>query len=189
MAAIAETDEMSRPSTAREWPRGIELAPLRTNADPRGDFTEIYREIWQLEVRPVQWNLVRSGAGVLRGVHLHLAHDEFYLLAEGEALIGFKDLRRRSPTHGRAAFVRLGGARLELVTIPRGIAHGLFFERPSVLISGVSAFHDPADDLACRWDDPALGMAWPIRAPLLSERDAEAPALAAMLAEIDRVGL
>lgn len=170
-------------------PDGVALRPLPPNRDERGAFTEIFRESWQTGIVPVQWNMVRSHASVLRGVHLHLHHDEVYVLPEGDALIGLKDLRRRTATRGVTGFVRLAASRPQLLTVPRGLAHGLYFITSSLLLSGVTAFYNPEDEIGCRWDDPDLGIAWPVANPSLSERDSTAPTLAFLQAAVDRAGL
>ena len=78
--------------------------------------------------------------------------------------------------------VELGGETLASLRIPPGVAHGFLFSEPSLMAYAVSAYWDPADEIACRWDDPALGIDWPSDRPLLSPRDAAAPPLAEILA-------
>jgi len=63
------------------------------------------------------------------------------------------------------------------VSIPTGVAHGFYFHEPSVHLYAVSHYWDPADELACHWTDPDLGIPWPAAEPILSERDAAAGTL------------
>lgn len=167
-------------------PKGVGVLELRDHADDRGAFTEIFRSSWGIGVDPVQWNVVRSEANVLRGVHVHPRHDDLLTIASGRATIGVRDLRRDSRTFGLATRVTLSGDDPGLIRIPHGVAHGFFFLEPSIHVYAVSHAWDPADERLCRWDDPALGIDWPVAAdPKLSDRDASAPGLAEMIESID----
>jgi dTDP-4-dehydrorhamnose 3,5-epimerase len=167
-------------------PAGVTRHGLSPAADARGSFTEIFRETWPLGIRPLQWGLLQSRAGVLRGVHVHPRHDEFILVAVGAMLLGLKDLRRDSPSFGLAALLNLSGERPELVTLPHGVAHGFYHATDTSLLLATSQYYDPTDDLGCQWADPALGIPWPVRNPELSERDRKAPPFAELMAELDR---
>jgi dTDP-4-dehydrorhamnose 3,5-epimerase len=152
-------------------PHGVSLRPLTPHMDDRGVFTELFRDSWELEVAPAQWNVVRSEANVLRGVHAHLRHDDYLTLVVGRATIGLHDLRPASPTEGLGVAVELDAREPAALTIPTGVAHGFYFHEPSVHVYAVSHEFDPADELGCRWDDPALRIDWPCREPLVSPRD------------------
>jgi dTDP-4-dehydrorhamnose 3,5-epimerase len=137
--------------------------------------TEAFRDEWGLP-RPVQWNLVHSEAGVLRGVHVHLRHHDYLVLAQGRMTLGLHDLRP-----GAAA----GGLALELdasapvgIAVPPGVAHGFYFPEPAVYFYSVTSYWDPADELGCRWDDAEIP--WPAAPSLLSERDERAGSLKAV---------
>ncbi|MGH7819953.1 MAG: dTDP-4-dehydrorhamnose 3,5-epimerase family protein, partial [Candidatus Binatia bacterium] len=120
MAAIgAEAERMrGRSEAAGAGLHGVERRRLETHPDARGTFTEMFRESWDCGVRPVQWSLARSRAGVLRGVHVHLVHDDYLVIVDGRAAIGLRDLRRGSPTEGRAALVELSADDLAALVIP-----------------------------------------------------------------------
>lgn len=165
-------------------PHGVRTHDLAVHEDERGSFAEIFRAEWSTITVPLQWNYVRSRAGVLRGVHVHVRHFDYLLLAEGEAAIGLYDLRDESPTAGLAAVVRMSGARPQAIEFPPGVAHGFLFIEPSVHIYAVSHYWDLADELGCAWDDPGLGIEWPIVPEHLSERDADAPSLAALRGQL-----
>jgi dTDP-4-dehydrorhamnose 3,5-epimerase len=152
-------------------PDRVALRPLAPHADDRGVFTELFRDSWALDVEPVQWNAVRSEANVLRGVHGHLRHEDYLTLVAGRATIGLHDLRPGSRTEGLGATVELDARKPAALVIPTGVAHGFYFHEPSVHVYAVSHEFDPADELGCRWDDPALGIEWPCAEPLLSQRD------------------
>jgi dTDP-4-dehydrorhamnose 3,5-epimerase len=158
-------------------PHGLRLSPLEPHRDERGTFLELYREEWGVDVEPVQWNAVHTEAGVLRGVHVHPVHDDYLTVVRGRATIGVRDLRDGSPTEGVAACVELGAERPAAISIPHGVAHGFYFHEPSTHIYAVSDYWDLADELGCRWDDPALAIPWPQDEAHISPRDEALPTL------------
>jgi dTDP-4-dehydrorhamnose 3,5-epimerase len=166
-------------------PQGTVFVPLTAHADERGVFTELYRVEWGTGVTPVQWNAVRSEAGVLRGVHVHLRHDDYLTVPAGRASIGLRDLRRGSPTEGLASVVELGAESPGALVIPHGVAHGFYFHEPSLHVYAVTEYWDPADELSCHWADPELGIPWPARTALVSERDAQSQSLQELLAQLE----
>jgi dTDP-4-dehydrorhamnose 3,5-epimerase len=152
-------------------PHDVSLLELTPHADDRGVFTELFRVSWEPGVAPTQWNAVRSEPNVLRGVHVHLRHTDYLTVVAGKATIGLHDLRSGSPTEGLGTTVELDATAPAALVIPVGVAHGFYFHEPSIHVYAVSHEFDPADELGCRWDDPALDIAWPCTDPLLSERD------------------
>ena len=161
-------------------PRGVTLHRLEPHADDRGVFTELFRESWELPVKPVQWNIVQSQANVLRGVHAHVRHLDFLTVVAGRATIALHDLREEAGSEGLAATVELTAADPHAILIPTGVAHGFYFHEPSVHVYSVSHEWDPSDELGCRWDDPDLGIDWPCSEPIVSERDRSAAPLSAL---------
>jgi len=153
-------------------PAGVRIRELDPHADSRGVFTELFRSSWELDVRPVQWNAVRSDANVLRGVHVHLRHSDYLTVPCGKAFVGLHDMRHASTTAGLSTLVELGDDSPCGVTIPPGVAHGFYFTEPSLHVYAVSHEWDPDDELGCRWDDPELGIPWPCTSPHVSARDA-----------------
>ncbi len=75
---------------------GVNLRLLEEQHDVRGSFTEVYRDSWGLPIAPAQWSVVRSVAGTMRGMHLHLRHSEYFLCISGRACVGLYDLRPAS---------------------------------------------------------------------------------------------
>lgn len=155
-----------------DLPSGLVVRLLDPHEDERGCFTELFRQEWGLGVEPIQWNAVRSESGVLRGVHVHLRHSDYLTVPVGRATIGLRDLRHSSSTFGLTATVELGEARPAALGIPPGVAHGFYFHVRSLHVYAVSHYWDKSDELGCRWDDPALAIAWPEEPSLLSTRDA-----------------
>jgi dTDP-4-dehydrorhamnose 3,5-epimerase len=174
-----------RESPMMNLPDGVALRPLNMNRDSRGSFTELFRNEWDTGVLPVQWNAVSSNAGTLRGVHLHPRHDDYLVTLKGRVSVGLRDLRRDSPTKGMSVLIGLSEDPLTALLIPHGVAHGFYFHEPSLHLYAVTTYWDTADELACRWDDPELEITWPAEPAHVSERDATAPSLAELLAELE----
>jgi dTDP-4-dehydrorhamnose 3,5-epimerase len=168
-------------------PRDVRLSPLEPHRDERGTFLELFREEWETDVKPVQWNAVDSEAGVLRGVHVHPRHDDYLTVVRGRVTIGLKDLRPESPSEGFAACVELSAERPAAISIPHGVAHGFYFHQASTHIYAVSHYWDLSDELGCRWDDASLEIPWPQSEAHISTRDAELPPLAELRAEFESV--
>ena len=169
----------SIPSTAgvrTGLPDGVAVRLLEPHADDRGTFTEIFRAAWDSSIDGVQWNVVRSGAGVLRGVHVHPRHDDYLTVIEGSATIGLLDLREGARDRVGTT-VDLRADTPSAITIPHGVAHGFYFHEPSLHVYAVSSYWSPEDELGCRWDDPGLRIPWPVSEAVISERDASLPAL------------
>ncbi len=179
---LARRGHASEP--AGHLPEGTFVRPLEGHPDDRGSFTEIFRACWPTGVRPVQWNLVRSRPGVLRGVHVHVKHADYLVVLEGQASIGLRDLRDESVTSGRAAVVELDGDAPAAITIPPGVAHGFYFHSRAIHIYAVTEYWDPEDELGCHWSDPDLGIPWEVSPRALSPRDASAPPLSVLLRDL-----
>ena len=166
-------------------PTGVALRPLTMNRDSRGSFTEVFRDEWNIGLSPVQWNAVSSEAGTLRGVHLHIRHDDYLTTLRGRACVGLRDLRCGSATEGLSVLVELTEDPLTALLIPHGVAHGFYFPEPSLHLYGVTKYWDVGDELACHWADPELGIPWPGEPTIVSERDATAPSLGQLLDELE----
>jgi len=173
---------VSRARAEMELPSGVQLVPLEVRGDERGELTEIFRDEWPLAMDPVQWNLVRSREGTLRGVHVHWRHSDYLVVVRGVATIGLLDLRPGATTP--PAVVALAEDRPAALLTPAGVAHGFYFHTDAVHVYAVSSYWDAADELGCRWDDPELGIPWPATPLWLSERDRSLPSLAQLRDEL-----
>jgi dTDP-4-dehydrorhamnose 3,5-epimerase len=169
----------------RGLPHGVVWRELTTHADHRGDLTELFRAEWHKGPVPVQWNFVRSDKNVLRGVHVHPRHDDYLIVLHHRMVLGLKDLRRESPTHDLGSMVELEGERLSAIHIPHGVAHGFYLPSEALYIYAVNRYWDRSDELRCRWDDPELGLHWPMDSPVLSEADRTAGTLSAMKRDLE----
>ena len=178
------TSGSTAPNLAQIMLRGVVVHPLTSRTDNRGTFTEAFRREWGLEVDPVQWNVVKSDKGAMRGVHLHPRHTDMLVVTGGHATIGLHDLRSGCATNGMSATFDVSGDDMCAVVIPSGIAHGFLFHEPTVTIYAVSRYWDVEDELAVHWAEPGLGIEWPFVPNLVSERDASAGSLSALVAQL-----
>lgn len=166
---------------------GVELHGVNRHSDPRGSFAEVFQTYWNSCIDPVQWSFVESGAHVLRGMHLHLRHDEYFCCLQGRALVGLRDLRPESPTQDQWSLYELRGDTPAALTFPRGILHGWYFPERSLHIQAVSeAYRDygPDDNWGCHWADPELEIPWPQTDALLSEMARRFPRLRELKANL-----
>lgn len=188
MTATLDSSFQPEPS-AVAMIQGVQLRPLAMHLDHRGCFTEVFRDSWGLSIQPVQWSLVTSGPRVLRGMHLHLRHDEYFLVVRGRACVGLYDLRAGSPTTGASQLIELSSASLCALVFPAGILHGWYFYEECLHLQAVSesyAAYQVDDNCGCLWSDPELNLPWPDPTPVLSDRAASFPSLACLAATLGR---
>src|SRR5688572_19799264 len=154
------------------------LVHLTQNADDRGRFIETYRREWFPGTDPmIQGNRSDSLAGVVRALHYHLRQAHYRYVPRRRILRRTCDLRRSSPTHGRPFTIEIGEGAEIGVYIPPGVAHGFQALADSTLTYLVDRYYDPSDEQGVAWDDPDIGIAWPIRDAILSDRDRTNPRL------------
>jgi dTDP-4-dehydrorhamnose 3,5-epimerase len=167
---------------------GARLLPLTSHPDERGSFTEVYRRSWLPDGKEmVQGNLSFSRAGALRGLHFHRRQADYWCVVQGTALVGLYDLRRGSPTEGEKAEVGLSSQGPgQVLYIPPGVVHGFYAETDVLLYYLVDEYYTGDDEFGIAWDDPGVGIGWPRRDPILSERDRSNPSLAEVLPEAPR---
>lgn len=134
----------------------------------------------------VQSNVSSSAKGVLRGLHYQWPHPQGKLVSvlEGEVYDVAVDIRRGSPHFGKWAAVLLSAENKRQFWIPEGFAHGFAVVSERAIFSYMcTAPYDKAADAGVRWDDPAIGIDWPVGHPNLSDKDVKAPLLAQVAAE------
>jgi dTDP-4-dehydrorhamnose 3,5-epimerase len=169
---------------------GLLVLEPKVFGDARGFFLETWnRRRYQeagLDADFVQDNLSFSRQGTLRGLHAQNPNPQGKLLQvlQGEVFDVAVDLRRSSPSFGKWHGVVLSAENKRQFYVPPGFGHGF------AVLSETALFHykctelySPKDELSIRWDDPDLGIQWPLKQPLLSERDAKAPWLREVLPE------
>ena len=153
--------------------------------DSRGFFYESYNEAKYREAgidrRFVQSNVSRSARGVLRGLHYQWPNPQGKLVSvlEGEVYDVAVDIRRGSPTFGQWAGVMLTAENHRHFWIPEGFAHGFCVLSEFATFSyQCTDLYDAKADGGVRWNDPAIGIDWPVSEPLLSDKDSKTPLLA-----------
>jgi dTDP-4-dehydrorhamnose 3,5-epimerase len=166
----------------------LEIRP-RVIADDRGFFSEVWSEA-AFAAAGIGLNFVQDNhslsrdAGVLRGLHFQsppCAQDKLVRVSRGAVFDVAVDIRPSSLTYRQWVGVTLTAAEWNQLLIPKGFAHGfLALEPDSEVLYKVSAPYSREHDRAIRFDDPAIGIAWPIdrAALILSDRDRAAPLLA-----------
>ncbi len=160
---------------------GLLIIEPKVFGDARGFFVETWNRrryhAAGLDQDFVQDNVSFSRRGILRGLHFQNPKPQGKLLQvlQGEVFDVAVDIRRSSPTFGKWHGLTLSGENKQQFYIPPGFAHGF------AVLSGTAyfqykctEFYSPKDEMAIRWDDPEIGIEWPVKEPLLSERDAKA---------------
>lgn len=154
------------------------LIEPRVFHDERGWFLESWNERRYAEagidVRFVQDNISRSKRGVIRGLHYQDPDPQAKLcsVVYGEVWDVILDVRPDSPTRGQWEAVTLSAENALQLYVPEGFAHGFAVLSDAAVFSyRCSRYYNPAAERTIRWDDPELGIPWPVAEPLLSEKD------------------
>ena len=160
---------------------GVCILEPKTFGDERGFFLESYNaEVFAKLGIPdvfVQDNHSRSGRGVLRGLHYQLGRPQAKLVrvVRGEVFDVAVDIRVGSPTFGRWAGARLSEENHRMFFVPEGFAHGFCVLSDEVdFLYKCTDFYAPAEERGIIWNDPGLGIDWPLTVdePIISGKDA-----------------
>lgn len=162
---------------------GLVLIEQKTFEDPRGFFKETYQyEAFAAQGIGdtfVQDNLSVSARDVLRGLHFQIppmAQAKLVSVIKGTILDVVVDLRKNSPTFQKWAAIELAAEKHQALYIPVGFAHGfLALENDSYVSYKTSAPYSPEHERGLRWNDPDIGIVWPIASPQVSAKDASLP--------------
>jgi len=175
---------------ATDLPGVVRIEP-QVFGDARGFFLEVFhagkfREAG-LDLVFVQDNHSASTHGVLRGLHAQLDHPQGKLVRviEGEIWDVAVDIRPGSPSFGRWVGATLSEENAHQLWVPPGFGHGfcVLSEEADVEYK-CSALYDASDEIAIQWNDPAIGIRWPVAEPVLSARDQAARPLAELAARL-----
>jgi len=159
----------------------------RAFGDERGFFMETWNQrafdaAVGSAVTFVQDNHSRSARGVLRGLHYQVkqAQGKLVRVSAGEVFDVVVDLRRSSPTFGKAVGERLSAANRRQLWVPAGFAHGFLVVSESAdFLYKTTDYYAPEHERSLLWNDPALGIAWPLSGqPILNAKDAAGRPLA-----------
>jgi dTDP-4-dehydrorhamnose 3,5-epimerase len=169
---------------------GVLVFEPKVFGDERGFFmetwhTERYRAAG-LPSRFVQDNLSFSQRGVLRGLHFQNPEQQGKLVfvLQGEVYDVAVDIRVGSPTFGRWTAVTLSSENKRQLYVPEGFAHGFLVTSDAALFAyKCTAKYNAKAEAGILWNDPGIGIEWPIDDPVLSEKDSSAPPLAELSPE------
>lgn len=156
----------------------------KVHGDARGFFFESFHAGRYAEAGLtlpfVQDNLSRSGRGTLRGMHFQepRAQGKLVQALSGAVYDVAVDVRKGSPTFGRWVGCELTEENRHQLWVPPGFAHGFcVLSETADFFYKCTDVYAPEHEGSVRWDDPDIGIRWPIEAPLLSAKDAQAPLL------------
>jgi dTDP-4-dehydrorhamnose 3,5-epimerase len=162
-----------------ELPDVLILEP-KVFGDERGFFLEsynkrVFRQATGLDVEFVQDNHSKSRQRVLRGLHyqVHQPQGKLVRVIAGEVFDVAVDLRRGSPSFGKAAASRLDADSKRMIWVPPGFAHGfLVVSDHAEVVYKTTDYYAPEHERTLLWNDPALGIQWPLEGePILAEKD------------------
>ena len=162
-------------------------------ADDRGFFLETYSErdfaAAGIKARFVQDNQSRSKRRVLRGLHYQLENPQGKLVrvTRGKIFDVAVDIRVGSPTFGKWVGVVLDDDKKQALWIPPGFAHGFCVLSDDADVAyKATDFYAPSAERGVRWDDPLFGIDWPVKDPILSEKDRKYPLLSPNSADLPK---
>jgi dTDP-4-dehydrorhamnose 3,5-epimerase len=170
--------------------RGVKLLEAKTFADARGFLLQSWVKR-DLEAQGVSSDFKQaiqtaSRRGVVRGLHFQWdpPMGKYVRCIHGAVLDVVVDVRHGSPTLGDHVAVELTDRNHRVIWVPPGLAHGTFaLEDDTIVLYECTAEHNVNGEGGIRWNDPALGIAWPAIEPIVSDKDAAAPLLAEWLAD------
>jgi dTDP-4-dehydrorhamnose 3,5-epimerase len=164
---------------------GVRLIEPKVFGDKRGFFMETWNQARYADIGLpecfVQDNLSFSRRGVLRGLHFQNPNGQGKLVyvLQGEVFDVAVDVRIGSPTFGQKAVAILSAENKRQFYIPPGFAHGFCVTSETALFAyKCTTFYEPKSEGCILWNDPALGIEWPVNDPALSAKDAAGIALA-----------
>ncbi len=167
----------------------VKIIEPKVFGDERGFFYEsfnarAFQEALGVDADFVQDNHSKSVKGVLRGLHYQIEQPQGKLVRTvvGEVFDVVVDIRKSSPTFGKHVAVLLSAQNKRMLWVPVGFAHGFLVTSDAAeFVYKTTDYYAPAFERSLLWNDPALGIAWPLAdvgAPQLKRADADAPALA-----------
>jgi dTDP-4-dehydrorhamnose 3,5-epimerase len=165
---------------------GVWLIKPVVHGDQRGFFLESFAaremEAHGLPVDFIQDNHARSLLpGVIRGLHFQkppFAQSKLVRVVRGAVYDVAVDLRKTSTTFGTWVGVTLSEENKEMLFVPKGFAHGYCTLAPDTeFLYKVDGYYFPQHDAGIRWNDPGLGIAWPVSDPVVSDKDRTLPLL------------
>ncbi|RYL92529.1 dTDP-4-dehydrorhamnose 3,5-epimerase [Sporolactobacillus sp. THM7-4] len=177
---------MSKVKVTETFLKGVKILEPKVFGDNRGFFMESYNEQELAEqgihIEFVQDNQsLSSEPGIVRGLHYQLnpkSQTKLLRALTGAILDVVVDIRKGSPTFGKWGGFILSEYNRRQLLIPRGFAHGFCTLTPNVnVFYKVDQYYAPEADRGIMWNDPDIGIDWPVSHPILSEKDQHHPRL------------
>ncbi len=172
-----------------DFPEVLLIRP-RLFHDRRGHFLEIYQQEryaeWCMAHPFVQDNVSFSSQGVLRGLHYQLgqAQDKLIVVLNGRIFDVAVDIRRNSPLFGRYTTAVLSSDDYTQLFVPKGFAHGFcVLSQTATVLYKCTDYYSPSQERGIRWDCPGLSIPWPLKEPIVSDKDLALPVLESVPAD------
>jgi dTDP-4-dehydrorhamnose 3,5-epimerase len=164
---------------------GVVLIEPKVFEDGRGFFMETYKMpdfvAAGIKVNFVQENHSRSDRGVLRGLHYQnppFAQGKLVRVVKGEIFDVTVDIRKGSPTWGKWVGVILSEENKNILYVPAGLAHGFcVLSKTAEVIYKTTNVYSAESEAGIIWNDEDLNIEWPVKEPILSEKDGKLPSL------------
>lgn len=164
---------------------GVIVIQPKVFPDARGEFAEVYKYSDFVSAgitdRFVQTNCSKNKKGVLRGMHYQIApasQAKLVRVTAGSVFDVAVDIRKNSATYGKWVGVTLTAELKNILYIPEGFAHGFcVLEDDTQVIYNCSREYSPEHERGIIWNDPTIGISWPLQNPMLAKRDAAYPLL------------
>jgi dTDP-4-dehydrorhamnose 3,5-epimerase len=160
--------------------KGVFVIDLEPRGDERGYFTRVFCKN-ELKKQNIPYNIVQvnrslsADKGTIRGLHFQKfpkEEDKIVQCLKGKVFDVALDLRKNSKTYGKWVGEILSAENKKMFLIPKGCAHGFqTLEKDTVVEYFVSQYYSPEKEGGIRWNDPFYGIAWPIKNPIVSEKD------------------
>jgi len=155
------------------------LVEPKSFEDSRGYFLENFHEKFfqdnKITSKFIQDNISFSKKNILRGLHFQLnpkAQAKLVSVINGEIFDVAVDIRKNSPTYGKWVGATLSGKNHKSLFIPEGFAHGFcVLSDEAYVMYKTSKFYSPELEKGIAWNDPSIGISWPVNEPILSEKD------------------
>ena len=154
--------------------KGIKIFKSKIFYDKRGSFKEVYKENLLPNKKLIFNCISNSKKNVLRGLHLQTQNSQakFLTVIKGKIFDVIVDLRKNSKTFGKHFFIYLSNDSYCSIYIPEGFAHGFCsLDKENIVYYGCSNYSQKDYEIGILWNDKELNIKWPIKKPILSDKD------------------
>jgi len=153
---------------------GLKVIKDKNFKDNRGYFREILKNKYFKKKKFIFWCVSKSKKNVLRGLHLQmkLQQNKIVSVIKGKIFDVVVDLRKKSKTYGKKYSIILSDKNVTSLYIPAGFAHGFCsLEKENIVLYACTNYRSKKDEVGILWSDTALKIKWPIKKPIISNKD------------------